>query len=217
MAEPLIGFESSAYSQHGEDGVIAEVLRRIGQEVELDRWCVEVGAWDGVLWSNTARLILEEDYSAVLIGGDQHRAAALTGAHPGHTVVGVGAFVGFEDDERLDAILSSTPAPTTFDLLSPKVVVIEYNPAIPNSVKFVQARDPSVHHGTSAAALVGLAHGKGTCSLRWSRAISYWSPTSTRTSSWARLGPLLPTCATTPSRFDTSSPDTTAHCSPARP
>jgi hypothetical protein len=178
MTEPLVGFESSTYSQHGEDGVIAEVLRRIGQGTELDKWCVEVGAWDGVLWSNTARLIREDDYSAVLIEGDQQRAAALPGAHPGHTVVGVGAFVGFEDDERLDAILTSTPAPTTFDLLSidvdgcdfhiweavreyrPKVVVIEYNPAIPNSVEFVQARDPSVHHGTSAAALIELAHNK---------------------------------------------------------
>ena len=118
MAEPLIGFESSAYSQHGEDGVIAEVLRRIGQGTELDRWRVEVGAWDGVLWSNTARLIREDDFSAVLIEGDQQRATALPGAHLGHTVIGVGAFVGFDGEERLDSILKSTPLPATFDLQS---------------------------------------------------------------------------------------------------
>lgn len=177
--EPLADFASSTYSQQGEDGIIAEILRRIEGVQELNRWCVEFGAWDGVYLSNTARLVRHEGYSAVLIEGDPDRAEALADAHQGLPVTSVRAFVGFDGDERLDVILRKTPAPRDFDLLSvdidgceyhvwdalreyrPKVVVIEHNRSIPNAVEFVQARDGAVHHGSSAAALVALGRMKG--------------------------------------------------------
>lgn len=175
----LASFASSSYSQNGEDGVLAEVLRRIAVGHDLNKWCVEFGAWDGVLYSNTARLIRKEDYSAVLIEGDAKRARDLMKAHPGHRVIGVHAFVGFDGEQRLDAILRPTPLPKDFDLLSidvdgcdyhiweavqeyrPKVVVIEFNPTIPNVVDYVQARDPRVSNGSSASAMVKLAQAKG--------------------------------------------------------
>lgn len=54
------------FSQNGEDGIIAECLRRmvIGQG-----WVVEVGANDGRWCSNTARLI-DLGFSATLIEAD---------------------------------------------------------------------------------------------------------------------------------------------------
>lgn len=176
---PLAGFAANTYSQSGEDGILAEVLRRIGTAHPLDRWCVEFGAWDGVFLSNCARLVRGDGYSAVLIEGDERRAAALAGAHPSRTVVPIAAFVGFEGPACLDALLARTPVPRDFDLLSvdidgcdyhvweavrdyrPKVVVIEFNPTIPNAVEFVQARDAGVAHGSSAASLVALAAAKG--------------------------------------------------------
>ena len=71
------------------------------------------------------------------------------------------------------------PSPRDFDLLSididgndyhvweavesyrPKVVVIEYNPTIPNEVEFVQPRNARVHQGTSLRSIAGLAKLKG--------------------------------------------------------
>ena len=55
---------TNVHSQNGEDGVIAEILDRLP---ELDRWCVEFGAWDGVHLSNTRHLIESRDFGAVLI------------------------------------------------------------------------------------------------------------------------------------------------------
>ena len=44
---------------------------------------------------------------------------------------------------------------------SPRLVVIEFNPTIPNDVFFVQARDQSFNHGSSLLALIELARQKG--------------------------------------------------------
>jgi hypothetical protein len=175
----LADFASSTHSQHGEDGIIAEILRRLGLTHRLNKWCVEFGAWDGVYLSNTARLIQQEGYSAVLIEGDPERAEALATSHADLPVQAICAYVGFDGDQCLDAILRSTPIPRDFDLLSvdidgcdyhvwealreyrPKVVAIEHNRSIPNAVEFIQARDAAVHHGSSAAALVALGREKG--------------------------------------------------------
>jgi len=58
--ESLATFGRNVHSQNGEDGIIAEVLRRISETHELSRWCVEFGAWDGVYLSNTCCLIRNE-------------------------------------------------------------------------------------------------------------------------------------------------------------
>lgn len=176
---PLARYQRDIYSQGGEDGVIAEVLRRIGATVDVNRWCAEVGAWDGVHWSNTARLIREDAYRAVLIEGNAGRAAALGEAHPGRNVVGIHALVGANGPMGLDSLLAATDIPEEFDLLSididgcdyyvwqgmqryrPRVVVIEYNPTVPNPVVWVQPDDSSVQQGCSAAALVELGSRKG--------------------------------------------------------
>ena len=39
---------------------------------------------------------------------------------------------------------------------APKVVVIEFNPTIPNNVLFVQEKRTNVHHGASLRALIAL-------------------------------------------------------------
>lgn len=176
---PLAEYASDTYSQFGEDGIIAEVLNRIEARTTLDRWCVEVGAWDGVHLSNTARLIREDDYCGVLVEGDPQRALALNSAHPRRKVIGIHAMVGAEGTGSLNAILPRTVLPREFDLLSididgndfhvwramthfePKVVVIEFNPTVPNSVIWVQENEVGLRQGCSPAALVELGHHKG--------------------------------------------------------
>lgn len=178
MAEPpLKRFEANVTSQSGEDGVIARALEVLG---ERDGWCVEFGAFDGRQASNTYSLIASHGYSAVLLEPDPVRFAQLRLTHRDRPDVhALKQAVGFDGDDRLDRVLAQTPAPLDFDLLSididgndyhvweavreyrPKLVVIEFNPTIPNEVDFVQPRDPAVRQGASLTALARLAHGKG--------------------------------------------------------
>ena len=59
-------FYSNIYSQFGEDGVLAEIFKRIGA---TNKQCFECGAADGKWFSNSRRLI-DEGWSAALIEAD---------------------------------------------------------------------------------------------------------------------------------------------------
>ena len=169
-------FASDVHSQFGEDGVIDVLLSRLDAR---DRWCVEFGAWNGLVASNTATLI-EAGYSAVLIEGEPEKYSDLELLHVhNETVTTLRAMVGWEGPDRLDALLRATPIPADFDLLSididgndyhvwsavqeyrPKLVVIEFNPTIPNGIEFVQPPDPTIHRGSSISSLATLASSKG--------------------------------------------------------
>ena len=180
----LNGFADDVHSQFGEDGILAEVLRRIdasplARPAEAPRWCVEFGAWDGIHLSNTRHLVESHGYCAVLIEGDPDRFADLVANSPSDRVHAIKAWVAIEGDLRLDALLASTPLPRDFDVLSidvdgvdhhlwrslvdhrPRIVCIEFNPTIPNRVRFVQPPDPSVQWGSSPRSIVELATDKG--------------------------------------------------------
>ncbi|QLC25965.1 hypothetical protein HFP57_13660 [Parasphingopyxis algicola] len=175
-------FASNTYSQAGEDGIIAEIFRILDEdEPERDHWCVEFGAWDGLYLSNTARLIREEGWSAVLIEGDEERCAEIMTNLPyPDRVHAMHRWVGFERGKNtMDDILAETPIPKDFDFASidvdsvdwhvwdaiqdyrPRLVCIEFNPSVPNSVIFVQDRDMGVNEGSSIAAMVELGKQKG--------------------------------------------------------
>jgi hypothetical protein len=179
MKNNLNQYQKNIYSQFGEDGIIEEVLARIGQKITLDNWCVEFGAWDGVYLSNTCSLIKSKNYSAVLIEGDPKKVEQLAVNLPQENVHKVCKFVHFDGDSTLEKILFKTPLPKEFDFLSididgvdyyileglneyrPKVICIEFNPSIPNQVDFVQAKDFSIKQGSSAKAIKRLANSKG--------------------------------------------------------
>lgn len=55
------------FSQFGEDGIIRAIFERIGVTT---RFCIEVGAADGLFFSNTRRLI-EDGWDALLVEGDK--------------------------------------------------------------------------------------------------------------------------------------------------
>ena len=182
----LLQHKRDVHSQTGEDGIIEAILSAIGVR---DRWCVEFGAWDGQHLSNTRHLIESHGYHAVQIEGDAARCRALRDFHAGNDrIVALQAFVGFDKDTGLDALLQGTPVPADFDFLSididgndyhvwhavrryrPKLVVIEFNPTMPNACHFVQAADPAINQGSSLAALTELAGAKGyqlACALQF--------------------------------------------------
>jgi len=177
MSTNLLDYNRNITSEHGEDGVIEKIFQIIG---EGEKWCVELGALNGVHGSNVWRLLKEQGWPGVLIEADrtyfeklQREYAGIERAHC------VNAFVSFEGEHSLDRIFAQTPLPHTFDLLSldidgneyhlwdsltkyrPRVMVVEFNPSIPNEVSFIQPRDMKVFQGSSLRAFVELGKRKG--------------------------------------------------------
>lgn len=167
------------FSQAGEDGVIDYVLSKLPN---LNRWCVEFGAWDGKHLSNCHHLIRDRGYSAVLIELDKVRHAELEANMSPYGAICLNAEVGFEGEKKLDTILDSTPAPHDFDVLSsdidgddyhvwrcldnyaPKVVIVEINiKDFPGVQRINHPGTPLVWgmSGTSIDSMTTLAHEKG--------------------------------------------------------
>lgn len=177
--QPLEQFAKNVYSQNGEDGIVEEILNRLGNSVELTRWCVEFGAWDGVYLSNTCNLIRNRGFSAVMIEGEPDRIKDLERHFPQPDVIKICSFVSLSGNNTLDSILAKTPIPREFDVLSIDidgcdywildslseysflVLVIEFNPTIPNAISYVQQPDFSIKRGASAKSLVDLGSRKG--------------------------------------------------------
>ena len=173
--QSLSEYSKNITSQNGEDGILAEIFRRIGI---TSKTCIEFGAWDGIHLSNTWHLWHDQGWTALLIEGEPSRYTSLRdslAAYP--TVTALHAFIGLEGSSKLDHILNRAQWPgPQFDLLSididgddysvwdsleefrPRVVVIEYNPSIPPEADMVQA--PGEYFGASASALVRLGHRK---------------------------------------------------------
>ncbi len=173
----LLDFKRNVTSEHGEDGVIERVFDVIG---EGKKWCVELGALNGVHGSNVWHLIKECGWAGVLIEADQTYFEKLQKEYAGRdTTHCINVFVSFEGEASLDALFARTPLPNTFDLFSldidgneyhlwesmtqyrPRVMVVEFNPSIPNDISFIQPRDMSVYQGSSLRAFVELGKQKG--------------------------------------------------------
>lgn len=144
----LRSYMSNRYSQCGEDGVLAEIIRRLDLE---ELWCCEFGAWDGRHASNTFNLVEQYQAQAVMIEGDPVKFQSLlqtSSAHAG--IIPINAYVSPDVRHRnhIDNILAKTAIPRDFDVLSididgddlitwesliyhtPKIVIIEINPRI---------------------------------------------------------------------------------------
>ncbi|MGC9954229.1 MAG: hypothetical protein ABSD21_08120 [Rhizomicrobium sp.] len=173
----LLEHRSNFLSQTGEDGVIAKILEVLPEQ---NCWCVEFGAWDGRHMSNTANLVLNKNYAAVLIEADADKLKELKSNYADNEkIIALNRFVGFDESDNLDVILKETPIPRDFDFLSididgndyhvwsamslyvPKLVCVEYNPTIPTEVHFVQEKNRDVKQGNSLAAYVALGKEKG--------------------------------------------------------
>jgi hypothetical protein len=168
-------YRRSIYSQNGEDGVIAELIRRLGIG---NGWFCEFGAWDGRYGSNCYAL-LRQGWSGVMIEGEPARCVALqrlANRYPGR-LHAIEAFVSHQPGtpESLDRLLARTPIPQNFDVLSididgldyqvwrtleayrPVIVIIEIDSSIPPG--------PELIHGdgsnTSFSAMLKLGQDKG--------------------------------------------------------
>jgi hypothetical protein len=144
----LRDYQANTYSQCGEDGVLEEIIQRLGL---ADLWCCEFGAWDGRLASNTFNLVQKRAARVVMIEGDAGKYQdLLVTATQWPSITPVNAYVDADPKSayHLDSILARTPIPRYFDILSididgddldvwesivdydSRIVIIEINPRI---------------------------------------------------------------------------------------
>ena len=170
---------TNVYSQFGEDSILQHAIEVISKIEPIRRYCVEFGAWNGLHFSNTANLIKNCDWSGLLIESNKKRYLELLSNFPEDRVIKVNEFVHFEGDFLLENILDKYQIPIDFDLLSididgndywilnsiskykPKIIVIEFNPTIPNKIHFVNEKNVLISQGSSIKALVELGESKG--------------------------------------------------------
>jgi len=174
----LARFEQRGFSQHGEDGILQEIFRRIGTR---HRTFVEFGVGDG-LENNTALLLASGDWRGGWIEGDAGQVATIR-RHAAPLLVSgrlqlVQAYI---DAANIDGLIAAFGFPADVDLLSvdidgndlwvwkairciqPRVVVVEYNATFPATMRWTMPYDAAHRygsdnfHGASLAALSDLA------------------------------------------------------------
>ena len=151
----LATFERRVYSQHGEDGILAELFAQAGT---TDRFFVEFGAGEGYE-SNTALLARAYGWNGYLIEGDPLTFASLRKAYASYSGV-VTRCASVTAESVVERFVEGN-VPNEFDLLSididgndywlwkalatrfrPRFVVIEYNAHYAPPRKWVMAYDP---------------------------------------------------------------------------
>lgn len=175
----LGNFERKVFSQFGEDGLIEEILNRIG---EGTKFAVEFGIETGVE-CNSRNLIENRGWSAVLMDGSPENIAAARRLYSGKPVRAIDCFITVEN---IIDLFVSAGVPTAFDLLSidvdgndywlmakvlerysPRVLVVEYNARWVPPREWVVPYDPgfvwdfSVFFGASLQSLTNLAERHG--------------------------------------------------------
>lgn len=134
----LIKYAYNNTSQNGEDGVIKRLFELLPFS-NKKRYCVDVGAWDGVHLSNTYSLLVgtdgnkqdsQSEWSGVLIEADKQRFKELKKLHDGLDNISVCAEVScdpYSPQSLLSILKRDAPdLPHNFDMLSIDVDGIDY-------------------------------------------------------------------------------------------
>lgn len=149
-------FEERVTSQNGEDGILRELLLRLGSPA---RFVVEIGAGDGTE-NNSAQLIERYGFAACLVEADAERTERLTLRHAARSEVAVVA--ALVDAESVRSTLAVNGVPPEPDLVSididgndyhvwralapsvrPRIVVIEYNASRGPEADWIMPYDPA--------------------------------------------------------------------------
>ncbi len=172
-ARKLNHYELQVFSQNGEDGIIAEIFKRIGTN---SLSYVELGVGDGL--ENNTVFLLTQGWHGYWVEGDKSLTERIQNQFHPYLLSGrlklKQALVTRENVENLLAEMEVAPE---FDLLSvdldrntshiwkaiknfrPRVAVIEYNAALPPSIEWEveyaarQMWNGSVHFGASLKSL----------------------------------------------------------------
>ena len=169
------------FSQNGEDGMLQEILRRIGT---TNKRFVEFGVQDG-LECNT-HFLLHSGWDGLWIEGNEAAAAKIRQVFAGP--LGNGSLKlehRFVTAENINAIISGAQFTGEIDLLSvdmdgndyhvcraiesimPRIIVVEYNASFPPPIKWIKPYEPayvwdgSTYFGASLAAYTAMLAERG--------------------------------------------------------
>jgi hypothetical protein len=175
----LSNYAQNITSQFGEDGIIAEIIRIIGDEIP--KYCVEFGAWDGKHLSNTWTLVNQQGWGVCYIEAERKRYLRLKQSYAiNPKVTAINDFVTDDSfpETSLKKLLKDAEVPAHIGVLSididgndynvwrdftdfeVDVVIIEYNYTIPADVEYVDDGGRA-NMGSSALSLTKLADQKG--------------------------------------------------------
>ena len=169
----LIAYRESIHSQNGEDGIFQAIFDNIGLK---NKWCVEVGAHDGVEYSNTFHLV-KQGWNAVEIEVSCQFEAMerVYKDYPNARLVR--QLISPYKPDDLDTILYRLNVPKDIQLMvididgddyhiwkaldhfEPIVIMVEFNPSFPLNVEFVPKE--GTYFGTSLLSLYLLGLRKG--------------------------------------------------------
>lgn len=176
----LAAAEHQVYSQHGEDGIIAEIFRRVGT---TNRYFVEIGVGNGL--ENNTTYLLQTGWTGSWVEGSPESASLIRDRFGPYLADGrlrlVSAFV---TRENVAELLADGP-PDEPDLLSididyntywaweglrrlrPRVVIVEYNATLPPDIDWKVEYSPdrvwdgSFYFGASLKAFEQLGRDHG--------------------------------------------------------
>jgi hypothetical protein len=175
---PLTGFELRCFSQHGEDGVVAEILTRVGI---TNAFFVEFGIEHG-REGNCVFLADVLGWEGLFMEPDEASYTELAAKYAVGRVRTVNAAV---TPQNVESLFSAAGVPAEPDVLSidvdgqdywiwealeayrPRLIVIEYNAVLPPGQQLVQPPDNdrrwegTDYFGSSLDALCVLAERKG--------------------------------------------------------
>lgn len=176
-ADPLslTRFHAQVYSQHGEDGIIAEIFRRIG--LPDQPFFLEIGADNGQV--NNTRFLLAQGWRGVWIDGNRRAMDQAGKVFSQFVTSGALKLVSAAvTAENINALCDQADTPPSFDFLSldidlntshvwrafcrrSRVACIEYNASLPLSLDVEVPYDPEARwDGTNwyGASLKALEH-----------------------------------------------------------
>lgn len=176
----LLECRHNIHSQFGEDGILGHIMSDFDPK---DSFVVEVGANDGVWYSNIFLMVKSNRVLSLSIEGDEQAFLKLKKNYEKYPNAKChNGYVSLESEQNLNNILDLYNVPKKFDLLSldvdgndfwiwselkydPKVVVVEYNSSLRGDITVPYDKnmmwDRSLYFGASATLFKKLGQHKG--------------------------------------------------------
>ena len=123
--ESLLHNCKNIYSQRGDDGIIAEIFRRLGVQ---RGFFVEFGGWNGRFLANS-RALFESGWAGAFIEADPRRFEELQRNYSGHSrIICLGELVGFPGSagKTIDQIAADKFPGQTIDLMTIDIDGLDY-------------------------------------------------------------------------------------------